>query len=342
MSPLTRWWYVACRSEELGRRPLARTILGTPIALFRDAEGRPAALLDRCPHRNVPLSVGDVVGGQLRCAYHGWAFDGAGRCRAVPGFSGEPDHRTRCAPTFPVREQQGFVWIQPAAGQPPLGEPFAFPHLDDRRYTVVRRELRAEASMPMMAENALDVPHTAFLHGGLFRNDGARNRIVARIRRHGDRVEAEYIGEPRPTGLAARLLSPSGGMVTHFDRFLLPSIVQVEYRIGEENHIVLNGALTPVTEHDTRLYAVVAARTRVPGWLLKPVVLPIALRIFGQDARILRLQSATVRHFGEEAYASTEIDLLGHHIARLLRQAADGTLPGPDAAAVERDVEMWV
>ena len=44
------------------------------------------------------------------------------------------------------------------------------------------------------------------------------------------------MGEPRPPGIVGRILSPSGGLVTHFDRFILPSIAQVEYRIGTENH----------------------------------------------------------------------------------------------------------
>jgi phenylpropionate dioxygenase-like ring-hydroxylating dioxygenase large terminal subunit len=57
----TRWWYVACRSSELRRRPLACTLLGTPLVLFRGEHERPAALLDRCPHRNVPLSLGRVL-----------------------------------------------------------------------------------------------------------------------------------------------------------------------------------------------------------------------------------------------------------------------------------------
>ena len=59
-----------------------------------------------------------------------------------------------------------------------------------------------------------------------------------------------FVGEPRPDGLAGQILSPSGGTVTHFDRFYLPSIVEVEYRIGEENHIILNGAITPHGDHD--------------------------------------------------------------------------------------------
>jgi len=40
-----RWWYVACRSTALRRHPLARTLLGMPLVFFRDASGRPAALV---------------------------------------------------------------------------------------------------------------------------------------------------------------------------------------------------------------------------------------------------------------------------------------------------------
>jgi phenylpropionate dioxygenase-like ring-hydroxylating dioxygenase large terminal subunit len=76
-----RWWYVACRSTALRRRPLARRLLGMPLVLFRDAGGQPAALLDRCPHRNLPLSLGRVLAsGRLECAYHGWQLDASGRC----------------------------------------------------------------------------------------------------------------------------------------------------------------------------------------------------------------------------------------------------------------------
>ena len=78
-------WYVACLSADLSRkgdRPVKRTILGSPLVLFRDAEGRAAALVDRCPHRNAPLSFGRIRPDDrtLECGYHGWRFDGAGRC----------------------------------------------------------------------------------------------------------------------------------------------------------------------------------------------------------------------------------------------------------------------
>ena len=55
-------WYVACFSTELSKKPLARVVCGVPLVLFRTAGGEAAALLDRCPHRNVPLSIGRVQG----------------------------------------------------------------------------------------------------------------------------------------------------------------------------------------------------------------------------------------------------------------------------------------
>src|SRR5262249_11001754 len=144
------------------------------------------------------------------------------------------------------------------------------------------------------------------------------------VTRTHDRVIAEYVGEPRPPGLVGRMLSPSGGMVTHFDRFILPSIAEVEYRIGEENHILVASAMTPVNDFLTRIFAVVSYRMRVPGWGVKPVLLPIALKIFGQDAAILKRQTENIQRFGGEQFASTEIDVLGRHIWRLMKAAERG------------------
>ena len=57
---------------------------------------------------------------------------------------------------------------------------------------------------------------------------------------------------------------------------------------------------------------------------MKAAVTPIANRIFAQDERILRHQSETIRRFGGEHFASTELDVLGQHILRLLRRAGRG------------------
>jgi phenylpropionate dioxygenase-like ring-hydroxylating dioxygenase large terminal subunit len=335
-------WFVACSSEELRRKTLARTVQGVPLVLFRGAGGRPAALLDRCPHRNVPLSAGRVDNGELQCAYHGWRFDADGRCRAIPGLCGPLDARARNAPSYATVEQDGYVWVYARPAVDPDSAPYRLPHLDDARYSTVRRAFSVPATLHAVVENALDVPHTAFLHGGLFRTSRKENEIEVAVRRWADGVEAEYIGEPRPKGLAGRILAPGGGVVQHFDRFLLPCIAQVEYRLGETSHLVTTSLLTPVTDFLTQLYAVVTFRLPLAHWLVRPFLTPVAAHIFRQDSRILAMQTETVRRFGGEQFASTEIDVLGPPILRLLLQAQRGEKPPRDAPPEEHRVRMRV
>jgi phenylpropionate dioxygenase-like ring-hydroxylating dioxygenase large terminal subunit len=341
---LPQQWFILCTSRELGNKPLARTLQGVPLVLFRGAEGKPGALADRCPHRNVPLSLGRVVGGQLQCGYHGWRFDTQGQCRAVPGFTGEPEAKSRCAASYATREQEGFVWVYSTPGVEPAHEPYRFPLLDAPGYSTVRRVLRAQGSLHALLENTLDVPHTSFLHGGLFRTEKKRAEIDVVVRRSAEQVEAEYIGEPRPEGLVGRLLAPGGGVLKHFDRFLMPSIAQVEYRLGEDSHMLVTSAMTPVGDWDTLVFAVVTFRLPLPHWIVKPFITPVALHIFQQDARILERQTETIRRFGTESFASTEVDVLGPSILRLMRQAErDKPAGGPPSAEVhETRLKMQV
>jgi hypothetical protein len=196
------------------------------------------------------------------------------------------------------------------------------PHLDDARYTHAHRRVEAPGTLHQTIENALDVPHTSFLHKGLFRGTGERNNIDAVVKRWNDRVECQYVGEPRPQGLAARLLAPGGGEVTHFDRFFLPSVAQVDYSLGDDSHVVVTSLCTPVEDFHTVLFAIVSLRLgRVPGWAAKTVMDPIGRKIFAQDAKILKLQTDLVHRFGGEQFVSTEIDLLGPHIWRLMKAA---------------------
>ena len=333
---LGRFWYVACQSADLGKKPLARSVLGVPLVLFRTAFGKAAALLDRCPHRNVPLSLGRVVqGGRLECAYHGWQFEAGGRCALVPGLLSTEGRERRC-PAVSVREQDGFIWVYPELDATPEGAPFVLPVVGTG-YTRVVREVETESSLHATVENALDVPHTAYLHRGLFRG-GKPSEITATLRRSADRVEVQYAGEPRPSGIAGRVLSPGGGTVEHWDRFLLPSIAQVEYRLGQDVHFLVTSLCTPESDFRTRMWAVVQFRTRFPARIVARVLEPFALRIFGQDARILRAQAETIRAFGGEQYQSTELDFLGPHIWRLLKQAELGEPAGE--AIVERAVKF--
>lgn len=318
-------WYVVCTSRALRNEPLAVTLFDIPLVLFRTRNQTVGALLDRCPHRNIPLSRGTVKGTILECAYHGWQFDHTGTCRMVPCLLGPQESRGRNATAFHVREQQGYIWVYATPDVEPRREPFRFPLIDEQGYASVSHEFEVDASVHATAENALDVPHTAFLHGGLFRTAVREKReLEVVIRRLRDSVQAEYVGENRPGGIVARLLAPREGRVEHVDRFILPSIVQVEYRLGDSVHVCVTSALTPVHDFRTRLFVLVSLRLRLPPWMIIPLVRPFLLRIFRQDAEILGLQSDSIRRFGGEQFSSTEIDVLGSWIYRMLKEAERG------------------
>jgi phenylpropionate dioxygenase-like ring-hydroxylating dioxygenase large terminal subunit len=281
-----------------------------------------------------------VDGNRLQCAYHGWQFDGSGTCRKVPGLCGAAELPSRAVASHATREQDGFVWVWGESNNEPDEDPFSLPGGDG--YTTVRRVVEVKATVHAAIENALDVPHTAFLHKGLFRGSGKTNVVKAVVTRTNKSVTTEYIGEPRPEGVAARVMSPSGGMVTHFDRFILPSIAQVEYRIGDENHILVTSICTPVEDFLTLMYAVVSFRTRLPAWMVKQVLDPIAMKIFSQDAVILAQQTDAIQRFGGEDYTSTELDLMGPQIWRLLKRAVEGKQAKDGDEDWRREIDLEV
>lgn len=333
-------WYVLGRSAELGSKPVSRELFDTPIVLFRDANGTARALLDRCAHRNVPLSLGRCEAGQIECAYHGWRFDGEGQCRSVPGLPQVGEHFGRSVSTFAVREVQGLIWVWGEADRTPAGEPFTVPHLEDQRYHSIHYDFEFEATLHATAENILDVPHTAFLHRGLFRGAGKRNRIVAELQLETDRVGVRYRGEPRPGGLVGKLLAPRGGEVQHWDRFIMPCVAQVEYGLGDSSHVVVTSLLTPANANKTLMYTVLVLRLPVASGVVARVAEPLARRIVLQDAEILAAQNRSVQRFGGEQFVSTDLDLLGPQILKLLRRAESGSAPA--VPGKEKRVEMDV
>lgn len=315
---LREWWYPACRSGDLGRRPVATAHDGLPIVLFRDAEGAPQALVDRCPHRNVPLSLGRVErDGTLACGYHGWRFDGTGRCTEVPGLGPCPTGPSpRDAASVPAREADGFVWIWPAAEVPPHREPFALPVLGSGRNVgevVFERDIAC--TVHASVENALDVPHTAFLHGGLFRSSDKGPQVRAERRDLDDGVEVQYHGEPAAFGP----LRVPGATFEHWDRFLLPSVAQIEYRIGDAVRIVNTILHLPLSPTRTRAWFVLRFRSPLPAAVVAPIVRTRGAKILQQDVDVLEAQTANVTRFGGERYASTPLDLLGNAIYHLMR-----------------------
>ena len=96
-------WKTICRVDDipvLGARRVKRAS-GAEVAIFRNAEDKVFALLDRCPHQGGPLSQGIVHGESVTCPLHSWnigLMDGCAR-GADEG----------CTTPFSVRVEGGVV-----------------------------------------------------------------------------------------------------------------------------------------------------------------------------------------------------------------------------------------
>lgn len=162
-------WLPAAFSRDLRERPRAVDVSGVRLALFRDARGQPAALVDRCPHRGVRLSLGRVEAGCLECPYHGWRFAGDGACTHVP-LAGPTVKRERLgARAVPAVERGGLIWIFAELGvrpdDPRVAAGPAVPAWLER--TDLRRreaEYVWRCHWTRLAENMLDVPHLPYVH----------------------------------------------------------------------------------------------------------------------------------------------------------------------------------
>lgn len=102
-------WYAVCRSSELPPGAvLGRPFLDGRVAVFRGADGMAQVVSAYCPHLGADLGLGTVVGNSLRCAFHHWEFNRAGRCERT-GI-GDPAPPTACLFNFPTVEKFGVVW----------------------------------------------------------------------------------------------------------------------------------------------------------------------------------------------------------------------------------------
>ena len=163
-------WYVAAWSGEVGRTPLPRTLLERAVLFYRLEDGTPVAMQDRCPHRFVPLSKGEVRGNEIMCGYHGLTFDQAGRCthRRATDIARE----RFCVPTYVLEERYGAIWIW--MGESGLADPDLIPRFDffdSPTHIVAGQGLTyIKANYTLEIDNLLDLSHLDFVHAKTISN----------------------------------------------------------------------------------------------------------------------------------------------------------------------------
>ncbi|MGW0537623.1 Rieske 2Fe-2S domain-containing protein [Streptomyces sp. NPDC003032] len=159
-------WYVAAYGREVARELLGRTVLGEPILLYRTESGRAVAMSERCVHRRFPLSQAPsrLDGDRVVCGYHGFTYGPDGGCVFVPGQRRIP--RTARLKTYPVVEQDSFVWVWIGDREPGGALPPRAPWMDSPGYTVVSGMEPIDGDHGLLVDNLMDLSHETYLHGG--------------------------------------------------------------------------------------------------------------------------------------------------------------------------------
>jgi phenylpropionate dioxygenase-like ring-hydroxylating dioxygenase large terminal subunit len=181
------WYPIAWSAEVKAGKTLGRTFAGEPVVLYRGRSGAVFALEDRCAHRQVPLSLGVVEGDTLKCGYHGWAYNCAGKCIDVPYLGRE--RLPNGVRSYPVREIDGLVFIFP--GNAALAEarvPAILGSASDPHYKTRRLNREAACHYTFLHENLFDMNHQ-FLHRSLM---GSIKATCLGRRRGEDWCEVDY------------------------------------------------------------------------------------------------------------------------------------------------------
>ena len=163
---ITNAWYVAAWDAEIDRSPLARTICGIPLVLYRKLDRSVVALRDACPHRLLPLSMGIKEGDSIRCRYHGLKLGPDGVAEEMP-LKTDPVNKGICAEIYAIAERHRFVWVW--VGDKAKADPALIPDLwpcsapawtFDGGYYPIACDYR------LVIDNLMDLTHETHVHAG--------------------------------------------------------------------------------------------------------------------------------------------------------------------------------
>ncbi|HEY1973154.1 MAG TPA: Rieske (2Fe-2S) protein [Pseudonocardia sp.] len=264
------WWPVAS-SGEVVNRPVPIRLAATSLALYRDAEGNAHAVLDRCPHRRMPLSLGRITDdGLIQCGYHGWSFDGEGGCLRIPNL--RPDEQTSkrvFVDAYAVSEADGLILVHSRGkARSPLP-----PLLGKEPLT------RTEGGQVEVRS-----PHSAVV-AALVLNPGAALGLGPLLGSGDEVVGPEITEAPGRISVVRERLVLNSPRVTTFDPVIKRAIrVRIEVDPGTGLTLV-----TAERERDSEIRCLIAATPMTPY----RTVVRWQLRVTGTGARAVLLAAAS-------------------------------------------------
>ena len=250
---LARHWHPIATVEQVDGKPRRFTLLGEDLVAFRTDQGL-SVFLDLCIHRGVALSLGFVEDGVLHCGYHGWGYDGTGRCVEIPSLpKGSPIPSKARAIAFTAVERYGLVWVALAE---PLSDipPFPDGEWDDPRFrTFVSQQYQWKTSAGRAVENFMDISHFPYVHEGIL---GSRDNTEVQRHDVSDRDGGLYyfLEAPEPATLHSK-----PGDVIRWEYFLTgPFTIHLRKTVPSGDVTLISMVASPTTETTTEMFLWIA------------------------------------------------------------------------------------
>ncbi len=343
-------WYVGAWSKEISDKPVARKLLDEPIVMFRVGDGEVAALEDRCPHRHLPLSMGTVEGGNLRCGYHGMVFDRSGTCLSIPSQDSIPSGAK--AKSYPAVERYGWIWLwmgDPAAADPALIPDFH--RLTDPAYTAVGKTNHVNAAYKLVTDNLVDLSHVGFVHtstigNAAFTEKGRQLKVEPTER--GVRVTRLVPDVPPPPTYVKTGRLPEGKTIDRWQiiDFIAPSFVNIHVGGAEAGTGALEGryehglnfwicnAMTPETASTTHYFWASVRNFALGDAKVDELLFTEVSRAFEEDRVVLEAQQSVLDTREDTWSVALGADAGSIQARRLLqRMITAEASPSPLAAA---------
>jgi phenylpropionate dioxygenase-like ring-hydroxylating dioxygenase large terminal subunit len=160
-------WYPIALSRDVPKgKVIGSDLADGRVVIFRGEDGAVRVMSAFCRHMGADLSVGgDVVGNDVRCPYHHWAYGDGGKCTSIA--SGDAIPKGANLASLPTAEQLGLIWV--FLGETPL---YDFPTLDeyneqDYAYRAFEIDLDYKLRVEpwVFTTNVFDVVHNRVVHG---------------------------------------------------------------------------------------------------------------------------------------------------------------------------------
>lgn len=327
-------WYVAALGWELQDKPLGRTLLNKPIVLFRDADGRVAALEDRCCHRALPLSHGTLESQGVRCGYHGLLFNADGKCVEIPGQEKIPSKAKVASHPVCERDQIVWIWFGSAAHPQPNCEPPAYDVHSSGEYLFDGDVYHYDAPYQLIHDNLMDLSHLGYVHlrtiGG---NASIHMQAQMRVEEIGNVVRVvRHMPDslPPPTYTAAY---PFKGNVDRWQ--------EIEFHV---NHLrIWTGAVdvhtdslddparggfhmrgfhgvTPESETTSHYFWTMATNPKNDAETVKAKVIEQTMLTFDEDKVVIEAQYRNMRRFAGKPMVDIHVDVGANRARRIIEQ----------------------